>query len=194
MSEIKNYQKQGWIYRFMITVLFVAVFALCGSGSERVHAETIASEVVVVNSKSVNVRSQPSTKSQSYGKVQQGTFLARYEARPDGWSCIDYAGVPAYIKSEFLTPYSAANTVTVPATGLTGMQPSASVGAAAGGAAIPAAAAPVSRASSGGNMVWIPRTGSKYHSRSNCSKMKNPVQVTLQEAVSMGYTPCKVCH
>ena len=44
------------------------------------------------------------------------------------------------------------------------------------------------------NMVWIPQTGSKYHNRSNCSNMKNPTQVTLEQAQSSGYEPCKKCH
>ena len=43
-------------------------------------------------------------------------------------------------------------------------------------------------------MVWIPQSGSKYHSRSGCSNMKNPTKVTLDEAQSLGYTACKRCH
>ena len=43
-------------------------------------------------------------------------------------------------------------------------------------------------------MVWIPASGKKYHSRSNCSNMKNPRQVSLSEAQSAGYEPCKKCH
>ncbi len=43
-------------------------------------------------------------------------------------------------------------------------------------------------------MVWIPRTGSKYHSRSSCSNMKNPSQVTKDKAKSLGYSPCKKCY
>ena len=43
-------------------------------------------------------------------------------------------------------------------------------------------------------MVWIPNTGAKYHSRSSCSNMNNPRQVTRSEAEAMGYTPCKRCH
>lgn len=43
-------------------------------------------------------------------------------------------------------------------------------------------------------MVWIPRTGSKYHSNPNCSNMKNPSQVSKDQAVSMGYEPCKKCY
>lgn len=41
--------------------------------------------------------------------------------------------------------------------------------------------------------VWIPRTGARYHRRSNCSRMKNPSQVLRSEAIRRGYTPCKVC-
>ena len=43
-------------------------------------------------------------------------------------------------------------------------------------------------------LVWIPRSGSKYHSKSTCSNMKNPIQVTLSEAKKSGYDPCKKCH
>ena len=43
-------------------------------------------------------------------------------------------------------------------------------------------------------MVWIPKTGSKYHSRSDCSNMKTPSQMPLNEAINQGYEPCKRCH
>lgn len=44
-------------------------------------------------------------------------------------------------------------------------------------------------------MVWIPTNGgTKYHSKASCSQMVNPQQVTLDEAVSMGFTPCKRCY
>lgn len=46
---------------------------------------------------------------------------------------------------------------------------------------------------SNGTKVWVPKTGSKYHSRSGCSNMKNPSQVTKQEAERQGYEPCKKC-
>ena len=43
-------------------------------------------------------------------------------------------------------------------------------------------------------MVWIPTNGgSKYHSHSSCSKMKNPKQVTQSVAEAKGFTPCKKC-
>ena len=45
-----------------------------------------------------------------------------------------------------------------------------------------------------GVMVWIPQSGSKYHSHSGCSNMKNPSQVTKSRAEEIGYTPCKKCY
>lgn len=43
------------------------------------------------------------------------------------------------------------------------------------------------------DMVWIPKSGKKYHSHSGCSNMKDPSQVTKEEAEDRGYTPCKKC-
>ena len=43
------------------------------------------------------------------------------------------------------------------------------------------------------DMVWIPKSGTKYHLHSGCSNMKNPSHVTKEEAVDRGYTPCKKC-
>lgn len=52
---------------------------------------------------------------------------------------------------------------------------------------------PLPETKSGGT-VWIPQSGSKYHSTPSCSGMKNPRQVSLSEAQSKGYTACKRCH
>ena len=43
-------------------------------------------------------------------------------------------------------------------------------------------------------MVWIPKTGKKYHSNYSCGNMKNPRQVTLTEAQRRRYTACKKCY
>lgn len=45
-----------------------------------------------------------------------------------------------------------------------------------------------------GENVYIPRTGKKYHSHSNCGNMKNPSLVSLNEAENRGFTPCKKCY
>lgn len=43
-------------------------------------------------------------------------------------------------------------------------------------------------------LVWIPKTGKKYHSSSTCSNMKQPKQVSLDVAKELGFTPCKKCN
>ena len=52
----------------------------------------------------------------------------------------------------------------------------------------------VSNNSGSSTMVWIPKSGKKYHRSSSCSNMKNPSQVTLEKAQSLGYTPCSKCY
>lgn len=52
-------------------------------------------------------------------------------------------------------------------------------------------AAPLQESSAG--MVWLPKSGKKYHSHAGCSNMKNPRQVTREEAISKGFEPCKKC-
>lgn len=43
--------------------------------------------------------------------------------------------------------------------------------------------------------VWVSsQGGTKYHSKSSCSGMKNPKEITEDEAEELGYSPCKRCH
>ena len=41
--------------------------------------------------------------------------------------------------------------------------------------------------------VWCSRSGSKYHYSSTCSGMKNPIAMTLRQAVDSGKQPCSKC-
>lgn len=43
-------------------------------------------------------------------------------------------------------------------------------------------------------LVWIPRSGKRYHSNPGCSGMKDPQEVPLSEAEAQGYTPCQKCY
>lgn len=42
--------------------------------------------------------------------------------------------------------------------------------------------------------VYVTTTGSKYHSNPNCSKMRNPKEMDLLDAIEAGYTPCGKCY
>ena len=41
--------------------------------------------------------------------------------------------------------------------------------------------------------VWVSRKGTKYHYSSACSGMKNPIAMTLQQALDAGKSPCSKC-
>jgi hypothetical protein len=43
-------------------------------------------------------------------------------------------------------------------------------------------------------MVWVPSSGTKYHSNSSCSNMKSPREISIEEAREQGYEPCKKCY
>ena len=44
-------------------------------------------------------------------------------------------------------------------------------------------------------LVWVPtRGGSRYHDNADCSGMIDPLQVTIQDAKTTGFTPCGRCH
>ena len=43
-------------------------------------------------------------------------------------------------------------------------------------------------------LVWIPRTGEKYHSDPSCSGMDNPTEVPISEAIAQGFTECENCY
>ncbi len=46
-----------------------------------------------------------------------------------------------------------------------------------------------------GHLVWVPvNGGKKYHTKSSCSGMIDPMQVSIETAVANGFTPCKRCH
>lgn len=46
-----------------------------------------------------------------------------------------------------------------------------------------------------GDLVWIPtHGGTKYHCRSGCSNMIDPIQVSRETAIANGFTACKRCY
>ena len=52
----------------------------------------------------------------------------------------------------------------------------------------------VSKDSGSGALVWIPTNGGhKYHSDPGCSNMENPIQVTEEEAINLGFPRCGKC-
>ncbi|MGL5258754.1 MAG: DNA/RNA non-specific endonuclease [Lachnospiraceae bacterium] len=45
-----------------------------------------------------------------------------------------------------------------------------------------------------GNLIWVPTNGGKkYHSKSSCSSMKEPIQITIETAQENSFEACKRC-
>jgi len=61
-------------------------------------------------------------------------------------------------------------------------------------AATTASAAQAEPAQAEEQMVWISKTGKRYHSNPACSGMNQPSHVPLSTARAMGLTPCKRCY
>lgn len=88
------------------------------------------------------------------------------------------------------TPSTSTQTTTKPATTI---KPSTTSKPAATQPA-PAAPAPAPAPTVNSEMVWIPRTGKKFHNNPGCSNMSNPSQVTRSQAEASGFTACKKCY
>lgn len=43
------------------------------------------------------------------------------------------------------------------------------------------------------SLVWVSKSGTKYHRVADCSKMKEPRSMTEAEALASGRTPCSNC-
>lgn len=56
------------------------------------------------------------------------------------------------------------------------------------------AVAQSTKQATGEEIVYITKTGKKYH-RKNCSTLHGTkIPIKVKDAVKNGYTPCKICH
>lgn len=66
------------------------------------------------------------------------------------------------------------------------------------GGGLSANAALPSASSSGtgknGTTVYVTKSGKRYHNNPNCSKMKNPIEMDLMDAIEKGFEPCGKCY
>lgn len=53
--------------------------------------------------------------------------------------------------------------------------------------------APESKTEGQEDTVWVSKSGKRYHALPTCSGMKNAAEITRDEAVRRGLTPCKKC-
>jgi uncharacterized protein YgiM (DUF1202 family) len=139
-------------------------------------------------SQSVNVRNLPSTDGDKVGGLSAAQAVAvTGKCNETGWYRIEYNGGEAFVSDSYLV-----NEKPVQQEPTT--QPSDSSNSSDSGSGGSSVTVP-SHEDTVGNLVWVPtKGGKKYHSRSGCSNMEGPMQVTVEHATALGYTPCKRCH
>lgn len=128
----------------------------------------------------VNVRSAETTQSEVLGQIEYGAH-AEVISVSDDWAKVLFCDQAAYVAAAYLVKGTS-----LPQQEVFQQPVEESVAVAPTEAPVQQ---PVSEA-----MVWIPNTGSKYHSNPGCSNMKNPTQVSISQAQFMGYEPCKKCY
>lgn len=143
-----------------------------GDSNEDGSTEEISTKTYTATS-NVNVRSAESTESDVLGQLSYGDTVEVQSVSGD-WAKVLYNGAIAYVAAAYLTE------------GIVQVETEASIPETSAQTEAPQEAP--------AQMVWIPNSGSKYHSNPNCSNMKNPTQVTIDQAINMGYQACKKCY
>ena len=133
------------------------------------------SHTVWINVDSLNIRTQPNTDSTvigniPYGDSVQGTYTG-------DWMYTTYNGVKGYI---YLGKSASGRSCVV-------YNSDALV-------ELPTVVPNTNTQSSGSVYVYITKTGSKYHTSSCGYLHSSKIRVTLEYAISHGYTPCSRCH
>ena len=139
-------------------------------------------------SQSVNVRNLPSTDGDRVGGLSAAQAVAvTGKCNETGWYRIEYNGGEAFVSDSYLVNEKPVQQE--PTTQPSGSSNSSDSSSGGSSVTVP------SHEDTVGNLVWVPtKGGKKYHSRSGCSNMEGPMQVTVEHATALGYTPCKRCH
>ncbi len=148
-------------------------------------------------SSAVNVRSLPDKSGNRIGGLSQSQEVSvTGQCNETGWYRINYNGNDGFVSDTYLS-------VEKPVIQTPAPEPSETSGAKSGGSGSGgnsssgggASVTVPSHSETGGNLVWVPvNGGTKYHCKSSCSKMENPIQVSVETATANGYTACKRCY
>lgn len=181
------------------------------------EAKTVESEqytyadldIVMYAKTSVNVRSLPTIDGEKVGGLSLGQEVyVTGQCNETAWYRIEYNGGVAYVSNSYLvneepvvpeerttesisepTMEAIPESTPEPSGSASGVNDSGSSSSNSGGVTVP------EQEETGDNLVWVPTNGgTKYHSNSGCSSMKEPIQVTVETAVANGYTPCGRCY
>lgn len=165
---------------------------------------TDVNKTMYVNS-SANVRSQPDKNEDKVGTLSPNDEVKVTGLVDNGWCRVSYNGGEAYIKADLLSDEKKTdsavdtylNSENVNATGTENVVTDVSSNVTSNeeaGTTDTEVVVPATEDTQG-NLVWVPtKGGKKYHSKSSCSGMEDPMQVTKEHAEANNYTACKKCY
>lgn len=142
----------------------------------------------------VDVRTEPDGNASRIGALSQNAEVAVTGVVDNGWYQIEYNRKEGYVEESSLSfekkiEQESSSNENNSSNSSTSSETKPSGNAGGSGVTVP------STGDTQGNLVWIPTNGgTKYHSKSSCSNMKDPMQVTREHAEANGFTPCKRCY
>ena len=147
----------------------------------------VEKSLIMYAKQAINVRSLPGTEGERIGWLsyaQEVTVTG--QCNETKWYRISYGGNEGYVSNNYLVSEKPVEIVN-DSTSVSGNNVSS--GSNSVSVTVPEQEETV------GNLVWVPTNGgTKYHTKSTCSNMKDPMQVSEETAIENGYTPCKRCH
>lgn len=172
--------KKGLIMFAAVVVVFCAVIGAIGNESEKIdeQASAVASTAQAMSAEKADLTEETSTQATStqITSTQATTAVKATAAKTETTKLVMTTAVTEIITTERKTASSSTE----------------SHGSSAGdngSVTLP------NESENEGNLVWVPvNGGTKYHTKSSCSNMKEPMQVSLETAIENGYEPCKRCH
>ena len=144
-----------------------------------------------VRSSSVNLRREPDTESSKLGNYKRGTVIKIYD-KVGEWYKVSVDGINGYMYADYISTGTppVIRTTPKPTKRPSSTKTSALVyrSSSSSSRKDPVAEEPI------GYTVYITRTGEKYH-RSGCRYLsRSKIAIDRDEAISRGYTACKVCR
>ena len=152
----------------------------------------------------VNIREQPNTDSAVLGKAQPGDEVTVLGTEGD-WSHVMTNGMDGYIKSEYLAEKAVgtaskqedkAPDSTAEQVAEAPVEPSAEEVPTPQNVSVKVSGQDRSVSLAPGTMVWLSKSGKKFHNKNNCGTMDSSkaFQVTIEQAVGQGMEACDKCY
>lgn len=195
-SELKNSKKSFWKSGKNITIIILSFLLFCSiiayGNSDAYKIDELTTQINELNQKNNELNLKIENNQKQITDLQNSNKLLIEEKNKleDEKQTLEKEKQELTTKIEELEKASSTETTTNPVNNSTSSTSSSS----SDNSNTSNQTSPASSSDSDSEMVWVGQTGSKYHNQ-GCRTLKgNGHQISLQQALSEGREPCKVCH